>query len=333
MPAEVTITNGRAELAYTGAKPWHGLGTYVDHLMTSKEAIVAGQLDWAVVKMPLYTNGARNGPTATTGFFGVFREDTGKCFAAGFGKQYTPLQNVDAFAFMDSVIGEHLATYEVVGSLFQGKRIFLLAKLPESIKVAGKDLVDQYLLLANSHDGSLAVTIQWTPIRVVCNNTLSAALTGSGKRIRHRHTVNLNATVQDTRRLLGLSQEYFQEWTEQATRLVATQVTPAQELEVLGQVFQITPERVAALAADGGAHKGREQALFDCLTLAHYGQGNEDYAGTAWGLLNGVTEWIDHYRPSRKEGMDANEYRLNSSWFGGTAEIRDRTWQLLAAVK
>ena len=328
MPAEVTITNSKAELAYTGETPWHGLGTKVDHHMTSREAIEAAGLAWSVTKMPLYTKGQRNGGTSATGYYGIFREDTGECFMAGCKNQYTPLQNMDAFSFMDGVLGEGLATYEVVGSLAGGRKVFALAKLPESIEVAHRDSVDQYLLLANSHDGTTAVTVQWTPIRVVCNNTLTAALAQKGRKFHHRHTLNFSRSIGDAREILGLASQYFKEWAIQAEALVTRQLTRAEELVILGQVFTLDQDRVTAIATDGGAHKGREQALLDCLTLAHYGQGNESFAGTAWGLFNGVTEWIDHHCATRDLTGDR---RLYSSWFEDHARLRDRAWSLIAA--
>ena len=344
MPHEVTIReDGTAELAYTGARPWHQLGTYVDHLMTAEEAIVAGGLDWTVTKESLYTRTKRN-----TGLHATVREDTGEYFAA-VGDYYEPLQNKDAFGFMDGVVGEQLAAYEVVGSLRGGRMVWLLMKLPESVAIADRDVVDEYLLLSNSHDGSSAVDIRWTPVRVVCNNTLTIALgQGGTTRFRTAHTTNIESRMKDGQKALGLAKDYFAAFAVEAEQMARTPLTPAQFGSVLGQLFQVDQARAIELVKDGGATRQSERGLVEVARLNEEGMGNEEFAWTAWGLYNGLTQWLDHERPVRlpmtkRENAITDEQielikgqrRMEDSWFpnlsGVAVPMRQKAWNLLTA--
>lgn len=328
MPAELTIRqDGSAEMAYTGKTPWHGLGTYVDHPMTAAEAITLGQLDWTVSKQPLYTQTRKQ-----TGLFAIRRDDTQEYFAA-VGNHYQPVQQVDAFTMMDGIVGDQLASYEVVGSLRGGRWVWMLLKLRESLTIGGTDQVDRYLLLSNSHDGSSALDIRWTPIRVVCGNTLSAALTDkSAVRFRTSHTSNIEARMKDARKVLGLASQYFEQFGKDAEVMVGKRMTSQQQSIILGDLFTIDDARVQEIIKDGGsAKRANEKAAVEVYRLSSEGLGNEPFAGTAWGLYNGLTQWIDHERPVR--GDSPQERRMEDSWFnwsGTMVPLRQKAFDLLS---
>ena len=167
-------------MMYHGERPWHKLGKPLDHPATATEAITAAGLDWSVTLSPCYAGGEGDEVDAPkylpiAGKRAVVRTD--RQLAIGVvGTRYRPIQNTDAFGFFDAVVGEGKAIYETAGSLNDGRRIWMLARVPGDIWVADEDNVKKYLLLCNSHDGGSPLRALFTPIRVVCENTLRAAL-------------------------------------------------------------------------------------------------------------------------------------------------------------
>jgi phage/plasmid-like protein (TIGR03299 family) len=167
-------------MAYVGEVPWHGLGKSVPAEVSAQEMIAAAGLDWQVRKEPaLWANNHQMGPYKP---YLVVRERTAhesQDVALGFvGHGYEILQNDEAFEFFEPFIDSRLAHFETAGALRHGERVWVLAKLSEPICVVRDDLVDRYLLLSNSHNGHGAVSIRFTPIRVVCQNTLNLAMRG-----------------------------------------------------------------------------------------------------------------------------------------------------------
>lgn len=326
MAAGITETNGKAEMAYTGQKPWHNLGTYVPHQMTAAEALEEAGLGWEVHKVPVYLQGGVEIPE----WYATIRGDT-KAVLGVVGERYEPLQNADAFRFMDELVGESLAMYDTVGSLWGGKKVWLLAKLPESVAVANRDPIERYLLLANGHDGTQGLNVMWTPVRVVCNNTLTVALRDErGRRFRTSHTVNIKSRLEEAQQILGLAREYFQEFIQEAERLMNTPMALPKAANILGRLFEIDKTRAGQLVKDGGAKAPSEKAALEVLRLSKEGLGNQEYAGTAWGLYNGVTEWLDYHRAVRR--ADADERRLEKSWWGQSATMRQQAWDLLTVA-
>ena len=179
--------NGQYMTAWAGDTPWHGLGTQAEGLMTATEALKLGNLDWTVEKRPLYNRTELGEVEVVENTFGVFRkqinEDGSHSWIAlnrgtAVGRVWKPFQNIEAMDFLDELVQTQEAKIEVVGALGKGEKVWVLAKLPDSILINGVDKVDQYILIVNSHDGSGSLKIFLTPIRVVCNNTLTMALRG-----------------------------------------------------------------------------------------------------------------------------------------------------------
>jgi phage/plasmid-like protein (TIGR03299 family) len=189
MGHNLNTSNGRASMFYVGDPPWHNLGIRLDHPATAEEAIEAAQLDYTVKKKPLRAVIHAKRHAEVGDHFATVRLDTGDVLGV-VGSRYEVIQNRDAFAFFDALVGDDEAIYHTAGVLGKGERIWILAKLPDYIRVGKNDLVEKYLLLTNSHDGSSLVRAKLTPIRVVCQNTLSVALNGSEQEVRIRHTAN-----------------------------------------------------------------------------------------------------------------------------------------------
>ncbi len=199
MAHNLEIENGEASMMYVGEEPWHGLGTKLESPASAAEAIEAAKLDWEVTKVPLYAASGRR-RVALKNRFAVVRKDLldkKQCKALGIvGSQYTPLQNREAFSFFDPIVGEKAAVYHTAGVLGNGERIWILAKLPEDIRVTDDDITNKFLLLSNSHDGTSAVQVKFTPIRVVCQNTLTQALK-RGPTVWVAHTQNIHERLRE----------------------------------------------------------------------------------------------------------------------------------------
>lgn len=316
MPAEVD------SLFYTGEAPWHRIGTKLDGPATAEEAISAAGLGWRVIQEPVYT---RKGFTYTQvpDKLAVMRADTRTVFNV-MSDQFSPLQNSSAFTFFDDVVGAGEAVYHVAGSLRSGRRVFILAKLPDTIDLGG-DRIDQYILLANSHDGSTAVVMKPTPVRVVCMNTLQVALAdNTGRAVRLRHVGNIAWKVNEAREALGLTQAYYQLFTEHVARLASTRILEGAAEDFYAKLVDYKP-------GDSDQPKSRKEA-FDMLVSCYNnapGQHLDTAEGTVWGLVNGVTAYVDYATPVRgakSNATDVDARRVERSWFGQGQDLRQRAW-------
>lgn len=213
MAHNLNVKNGKASMFYSGEVPWHGLGTKLEHPATSSEAITAAGLDYVVATKSLKAVLRTKQYVDVENHFATIRIDTGAVLGI-VGSRYNPIQNHEAFAFFDSLVGSDEAMYHSAGSLGRGERIWLLAKLPGCIKVHGEDIVEKYLLLTNSHDGSMLVRAKLTPIRVVCQNTLTAALEGPEEEVRIRHTPSACSRIEQAHKLLGLTNILYSQLDE-----------------------------------------------------------------------------------------------------------------------
>ena len=187
-------------------KAWHGLGQIVKDYPTSAEAIKFAALDYGVEKRKVYTqqNEYENPQILIPNYYATIRTDTQKVLGV-VGKDYEVVQNADAFSFFDAIVGGDGIMYETAGALGNGERIFITAKLPGYIKVGNNDLVEKYLFLTTSHDGFGSITAAFTPIRIVCNNTLHAALRNCTNSIKIRHTQNAKDRLEEAHKVMGIS--------------------------------------------------------------------------------------------------------------------------------
>jgi phage/plasmid-like protein (TIGR03299 family) len=227
MAHNLRIQNGKASMFYVGEEPWHGLGTKLEGPATAQEAISAAKLNWQVVKIPLYAGEDGKRKRRVPNRFAIVPEHLwGKkeCPVFGIvGNDYTPLQNHEAFEFFDSIVGSKAAIYHTAGALGDGERIWILAKLPSDIHVAGDDIANKFLLLSNTHDGNNSVQIKFTPVRVVCQNTLTIALS-HGPNLRVLHTQNVPERLKQAERLLGIVKKHFDDLGDAFKRMSSFQM-------------------------------------------------------------------------------------------------------------
>jgi len=319
MAHELLIKNGNAAMMYFGETPWHHLGKKLDKPATSAEAIKAAQLDWEVSKATLYLkSGARY--RAAKGNFAVVRTDEREPTPLGIvGSSYRPLQNREAFVWFDEIVGQGAAIYHTAGALGNGERAWILAKLPGEIRVKGDDVSEKFLLLSNSHDGESSVQLKFTPIRVVCKNTLTMAL-NSGRAVKISHNSSLARRMEEAKKNLGIITNRFQKIENDFQRLAEIQMTGNRLAGYLGEVFPMPADET-----DEPAIKRVELARQDSQALFHTGRGNSaaNIRGTLWAAYNGITEFIDYGRTRRNPSQ-----RLENIWFGGGYLTKARAFKI-----
>lgn len=320
MAHNLNFNKGRASFVSKQELPWHRLGTVVDTL-TSKEALELGGLDFVVEKRPLYVPGVALGFEDAKKFKRIGREivnistdpkeitlasnyhklikfnrqfatvRTDNDFPLGIvGEKYHVFQNYEAFEFFDSIVGEKYADYETAGALGNGETVFITAKLKEEM-VFNKDLIDKYLLLTASHDGSSSITVMFTPIRVVCNNTLTLALQGkNSNKVLISHTLNAKIRLENAKRVLGLVGQSALAYQEAFGNLLKINVTDDEATEVFKKVLKLEPD-------NKGKYSTRAVNILDSIeTYYHIGFGQQEIVGTGWGVYNAVTGYLQNVK-------------------------------------
>ena len=305
---------------YYGETPWHGIGTKLNRPATAIEAIKAAKLDYEVALHPLYCE-TSNGSIIMKNKRATVREDTNMPLSI-VSSRYKVVQNKDAFDFFDNVVGEKKAIYHTAGALGEGERIWIMAQLPGEIILGKNDKVEKYLLLSNSHDGSSAVKMYFTPIRVVCQNTLIMSEKDSKSGIAISHAGSIKDKIKEARMVLGIANKAYDSFEIIAKELVKKEMSDAAANKYFDDlVFENDPKR-------------REENLLNdrfnrLLYLFNEGKGNdaEDIQHTAWAAYNAVTEYCDH---CKKYNTPNN--RLKDIWFGDGANMKARAYSEILTI-
>lgn len=310
MAHNIEIRHGRASIAYAGQTPWHRLGQKLNEAFDAETALKQGGLDFTVEKIGLQT---------VDGFkienrFGLRRTDT-KDVLGIVTDFYKPLQNREAFSFFDGVFGKGKARYEVAGVLGKGEKIWLLAKLPGDFSVAGEDVVGKWLLLTNGHDTNEPVRARFTPIRVVCQNTLNAALSRTDSEVRIQHIGDVSGKLEIAGKLLKQAGIYFDEVQKVFVGFTKHQLTSKTLREYAVRVIG------AHEASFDELSQPRQKAVTRIEELHDIGRGAslKSVRGTLWGAYNAVTEWVDH---------DKTTDDLRYMALGRGAEIKQRAFAI-----
>lgn len=299
-------------------KAWHGLGQIVEGYPTSKEALQLAGLDFEVVKMPNIHRLADGAETVSDTSFFTYRTDNGAILGDRIGADYKIVQNTDAFSFFDAIVGGDGIQYETAGALGKGEKIFITAKLPDYIKVGSDDLIEKYLFLTTSHDGSGSITAAFTPVRIVCQNTLNAALGNKSHTIKIRHTAGAQDRLKEAHRVMNISNQLagqldsiFNEWAK-------VRITDKEVMQLIQHAMAPSPEVLK------GIRDGEEQStIFNniCNNAFMYAmnsptQHTETTKGTLFGAYNAITGYFQNV----KEYKDG-EAKLKSIMFG-TGQLR-----------
>jgi phage/plasmid-like protein (TIGR03299 family) len=293
-------------MAYFGARPWHGLGTTLEEadLYDWPSASKKAGLDWEVELVPLVTSDSQ----AKVDHRAVRRSSDNKVLGV-VGPRFAVLQNQDAFAWFTPFLDAKEAALHTAGSLRGGSRIWVLAKLNrDPLVIAEGDEVEKFVLLSHGHDGSLAVRAGFTPIRVVCQNTLSMAHgSDASKLIRIKHTRDVLENLANIRQVMDLANQEFEATAEQYRLLARKSINQADLRRYVKKVFKVEDDQ------DGSTRL--KNIMEEIIGLAEAGRGNDlpSIRGTYWSAYNGVSEYLTYNRGRNEDN------RLNSLWFGDSA--------------
>jgi len=323
-------------MGYVGATPWHGLGTAITEEAAQFSAplfIEKCGLDWEAEKRQLSrklvtagTDGASEDKYEPASAWEVVRKSDGAVLADMVGARYTILQNKEAFGWFQGWLDAKEAALHTGGALFGGSRIWALAKLNrDPMEIAAGDIVEKYVLLSHSHDGSLAVRVGFTPIRVVCWNTLSMAHSAdASKLIRLKHSKNVHTNLDNLRDVMNLVNAEFEATAEQYRLLVSKSINQNDLRKYVKTVFKIDAEDNVIWTAGDRSKEMKEvvserqkNILEEVIGLCEAGKGNNlpSVRGTYWSAYNGVTEYLSYVNGRNEDN------RLNSLWFGQNSNM------------
>jgi phage/plasmid-like protein (TIGR03299 family) len=306
-----------AEVVRDRTLPWMG-GSYaqVDDIRTVAEALTLGGLDWEVAKRNIRTMDG----TLIPDYQAVIRTDT-KAPLGVVGTKFQPLQNTQALAPVDAILGESGGTIRAVGPLNGGRRVFVAIELPQAVRVPGDDTttVHPWMVVANGHDGSLALSVNVLEHVVRCTNILVALASHAAYRIRLVHRPGIEARYHQAHQVVGQVNGYLRESNDLKADLAARRITEGQAKAILQAAFPV-PVRDTS-AADGG-RVGRPTQFDGAWDgLLHSPTIPDPLRLTAWGAVQAVTEYVDHGTAWRggKRG-DVSDRRMNALVFGGRAD-------------
>ena len=272
---------------YVREKPWHGLGTEVQEAPTSADALVYAGLDWEVIQKDVYTgDGSR-----IAGYKANIRSSDNTALGIVSDK-YKVVQNEDAFQFTDDLLGAGV-TYETAGALQGGRKVWMLARMPERYIIAG-DEIAPYLVIMNSHDGSSGIKVAMTPVRVVCQNTLNLALSTAKRTWATKHTENVMSRVHEARDTLMLAEKYMGELGRGIDALSKIKLPDRKVMEFLAEFFPITEDQTEA-------QKRNNSRLLEDLKSRYWEAPDlRDIGNNGYRFINAVSDFATHADPIRK---------------------------------
>lgn len=317
------IDNSKGYNAFThvGATAWHGLGEKMEAI-SAQDALQKAGLDYTVLKMPNIHLINEEALISEDSFF-TYRTDVNKILGSRLGKDYAVMQNIEALNIVDEILQSGKATIETAGAIDEGRKCFICLKLNTVIKIGNNDVTEQFLVIANSHDGSLAVTAKFTNVRVVCNNTLCAALgSKSGQVYKFRHTSTAGARMQDAMKVLRLIDTNTAINESNYQKMFDTVINPTQYKDYINNVF-MTTEEITKLRNgskyDDVISTRKDNIIKDVLKFARNGAGQDLSLNNGnlntWNAYNAVTGYI-----SRKSFTSYDD-RANSMLFGSSATL------------
>ena len=297
-------------------KPWHGLGTIVMDALSSKDALKMAGLDWNVVQEPIYTDYNE----VIAGYKANVRDFDRKVLGV-VTDRYKIIQNHEAFAFTDTLLGSGVR-YETAGSLQEGKRVWILARLPREYIISG-ERISPYLVFSNTHDGSGAVKVALTPVRVVCNNTLNLALQTAKRSWSMIHTGNIMDKIQEAEDTLFMAEEYMDRLGKEFEQLRKQKISDSQVKEYIELLLPM--EKEATSVQSKNIHQLREDLqhrYYDAPAL-------KDIGNNAYRFINAVSDFATHSKPLRRT-VNYNENLFMRTMDGNP--LIDRAYQMVKAA-
>uniref|UniRef100_UPI003F493266 DUF932 domain-containing protein n=1 Tax=Pseudonocardia sp. CA-138482 TaxID=3240023 RepID=UPI003F493266 len=327
-----TFSDGTASFVSARESAWHELGVVLDHTFTADEALDCARLrGWNVRKIPMqgvetvadgvnlidaddrYMTVRTHPETARTQYLGVV------------GNYYTPVQNEEMTEFLNALVDESGAHYETAGSLYDGRRAFVTMKLPQHMLVGGVDPVDIYICASNSHDGSTALLSMVTPVRVVCHNTFTCALSSTSNVWQIRHTESAKSAVSEARAALGLTFRYTEAFEKMAERMIQTSMSPTQ--------FRVAAKKVIRPSEAGLTDRqlrATDRHLERLTELFVDAETQENIRFTRWAGLQAMTEWHEHESVVHLKGRTHAVARAERAISGGLTDFQSNALRAFA---
>lgn len=281
------------------------IGTRLDGTFTAEQAMEAAHLsNWNVRKSPVFTfDEAGNRHEVMPGRrFAVVRDNpfTGKAEVLDeVGGAFQIIQNEEHAEFLNTLVDESGAHFELAGSFNHGKRVFISMRLPGHIKIGGVDKVDTSLLAINGHDGSCKFTVAAVPVRFACGNVMNLSYENRRNAFSVRHTTNaMKSIVGEARRVLDISFDYMDAFQRQAEQLINTTMTQVRFEDIIAKEFGPTED------TDPKARTRMERKVEEMVDLFAEAGTQDGIRDTAWAGLNALTEWYDHFSPVRGDDRD-----------------------------
>lgn len=347
MAHEIHASDRFGEVRKNGQRAWHGLGQEIEEGMTAVEAFEEIGLNWRTIKAPVVAKIEGMGPDGPTVTelplrgsnppMAHIRTDTNRLLGM-VSDSYQPLENIELARFADALAGaDAAAQVETAGSLYHGRRVFALVRLPQVIRATKDDVVVPYTCIQNGHGGTAAFSAYNTGTRVVCANTLRMSERDILSGIRFQHTGDLETKVKQAQTVLNLAIGQQERFQEQVTAMVGKKFT-AQEIDQL--LHRIADDCFGPLPTEGQVSaevREREIAKRTALieawqqNLANERQNLPGIQGSAWAVLNAVTEWNDHDRGTYQP-VTESDARIASNTFGASARTKSRAFKTVLAT-
>ncbi len=313
MSHQLEMVNGQASMVYAGEVPWHGLGKLIPPDLSPEQVLKTAGLDWSVKKEPMYR---ANGDMIENRKL-LVRESDNKIFDI-VSDSWCPLQNIDAFKFFDEFVEQGDMEMHTAGALKGGSVVWALAKVKESFTLFKDDHVESYLLFTNPHRYSSSIDVRFTPTRVVCNNTLTAALEEkTSMKFTQSHRVAFDSNL--VKQVLALSSVNMRDYEEKANILASKVVKLDDVKQYLNTLFPNSSQ-------DEEKRKQLSRNAIQVLDLIDKQPGAQYGEGTWWPIFNAVTYFTDHV-----QGRD-NERRVASMWYGANKQLKQQAMKLALAA-
>ncbi len=316
MPHDLGEFLGQVTLAYQGAAPWHQLGTKMDRIPDVPAALEAAHLNWNVSLEDLFLKDGRKLKTRKA----VVR-DADLAILSTVGDKYQPLQNSEAFGVLQPACEQFGVTIETAGMLKGGEKVWMLAKLPESVEVVPGDSVDGYFLVITGHNGKTAFTARPTPIRVVCANTIAMAVSGTPYLVQLNHYGQAAQEVKQVTKLVTALVQSLKESGQSFSKLAMKKLSLDQTKEYIADVLKIDLEDLEDEAEENPVLVQRFEKIVE---LSQHGKGVEFAPNSAWNALNAITEYVDHVRPTEVRSQKSMISANRSAIFGKNAKVKAR---------
>lgn len=308
MAHELEIVNGEAKMAFVGEMPWHGLGVQVADDLAPAEMMKAAGVDWRVQEVETFAE--FNGKRVPTGMKALIRETDGRVLTQ-VGKGWHPVQNEEAFEFFKDFTDAGKMKMHTAGSLKNGEIIWALAKVEDDFELFNGDKVESFLLFSNPHQYGKTIDIRFTPIRVVCNNTLTLSLNQTAQnavRLNHRQKFDAEAVKE----MMGIAHFKMAQYKEMAEFLGSKRTTEDTVKQYFGQLLGMSNKNEGELSRTG---KRAMEVLVEQ-------PGAEFAEGSWWSAFNAITFMTDH-----ELGRSADT-RLQSAWYGNNRKLKTDALEL-----